>query len=185
MGESDITGLLARWRGGDKLAEAALIDRLYPELHAMAQQRLRGPSLRLTLSATELVNELYLRLLERRSPYEGRRHFFVVASGVMRRVLVDLLRARGAEKRGGQNEHVELIPGGEGDQVASEGLMDWLALDEALVSLEKRDGIAARVVELRYFGGLNNDEVAEELGVGVATVVRHWQFARAWLLKRM
>lgn len=185
MSDKDITQLLVRWRAGDKQAEATLMDELYPQLRAMAQQQLRGSNYRLTMRATELVNEFYIRLLDQRAPFESRRHFIAVASGVMRRVLVDLLRARAADKRGGNVDHVELSPGGEADQVATEYALDWLTLDEALTKLEQRDKIAARVVELRYFGGFNNDEVAEELGVGVATVVRHWQFARAWLHKRL
>ncbi len=185
LGDEDITGLLQRWRSGDKAAEASLLEVLYPRLCAMAQQQLRGSDYRLTMRAPELVSELYIRLLDQRSPYESRRHFFAVASHVMRRVLVDLLRARAADKRGRHIDHVELAPGGEADHVVHEDTMDWLALDEALITLERRDAIAARVVELRYFGGLNNDEVAAELDVGVATVVRHWQFARAWLHKRL
>jgi RNA polymerase sigma factor (TIGR02999 family) len=185
LSDSDITGLLVRWRGGDKAAESSLVDALYPQLRAMAQQQLRGNNYRLTMRATELVNEFYIRLLDQRTPYESRRHFIAVASSVMRRVLVDLLRARAADKRGGNHDHIELTPGGEAEQVAGDLVMDWLVLDEALTELQRRDKIAARVVELRYFGGFNNDEVALELGVGVATVVRHWQFARAWLHRRL
>lgn len=185
MSEGDITRLLVRWRAGDKTAESAVMDMLYPQLCAMAQRQLHGAGGRVTLRATELVNELYIRLLDQRAPYENRRHFVAVASSVMRRVLVDLLRARSADKRGKHHEHVELIPGGEADQPNDESGVDWLVLDEALTTLQRRDEVAARVVELRYFGGLNNDEVAAELGVGTATVVRHWQFARAWLHKRL
>jgi len=185
LSENDITGLLTRWRAGDKSAESALMDALYPLLCSLAQRQLRDSSHRVTLRATELVNESYIRLLDQRTPWENRRHFVAVASSVMRRVLVDLLRARAAEKRGRDYDHVELVPGGEADQVTGEPAMDWLVLEEALTTLERRNSGAARIVELRYFGGLNNDEVAAELEIGVATVVRHWQFARAWLHKRL
>ncbi|HEY2345667.1 MAG TPA: ECF-type sigma factor [Xanthomonadaceae bacterium] len=185
MGENDITRLLARWRTGDKAAEGALMDALYPQLRDLARRQLHGASHRLTLRATELVNESYLKLLDQRTPWENRRHFVAVASSVMRRVLVDLLRERAAEKRGHGIDHIELVPGVEGEPAASEPALDWLVLEQALATLERRDAIAARVVELRYFGGLNNEEVAAELDIGVATVVRHWQFARAWLHKRL
>jgi RNA polymerase sigma factor (TIGR02999 family) len=181
----DITELLARWRDGDKPAEAALLDMIYPQLCALAQRQLRDANYQLTLRATELVSELYIRLFDQQLSYERRRHFFAVASGAMRMVLVDLLRSRTAQKRGRDFNHVELAAGGEAEQQAAEESVDWLALDEALTTLQRRDPIAARIVELRYFGGLNNDEVAAELGIGVATVVRHWQFARAWLHKRL
>jgi RNA polymerase sigma factor (TIGR02999 family) len=185
LNNSDITGLLARWRGGDKSAEAVLLDTLYPHLRAIAQQALRAANYRHSLRATELVNESYLRLVDQRVAFASRSHFIAIASTVMRRVLMDLLRARAAEKRGADVDRVSLEPGSEGDQATPEDAIDWLALDEALTALDRRDATAARVVELRYFGGLNNDEVAAELGVGVATVIRHWQFARAWLHKRL
>jgi RNA polymerase sigma factor (TIGR02999 family) len=185
LNQSDITGLLERWRAGDKSAETALLDAIYPHLRALAQQALRSTNYRLSLRATELVNEAYLRLLDQRAPFENRDHFIAIASSVMRRVLMDLLRARAAEKRGADIDRVSLELGGDGDQVASEDAIDWLALDEALTTLEQRDATAARVVELRYFGGFNNEEVAVELGMGVATIVRRWQFARAWLHKRL
>jgi RNA polymerase sigma factor (TIGR02999 family) len=185
LNESDITGLLARWRAGDKSAETELLDVLYPYLRAMAQRELRAANYRHSLRATELVNESYLRLVDQHVAFASRSHFIAIASTVMRRVLMDLLRARAAEKRGTDLDRVSLEPGGEGSQVACEEAIDWLALDEALTTLDRRDATAARVVELRYFGGLNNDEVAAELGMGVATVIRHWQFARAWLHKRL
>lgn len=185
MKNGDITGLLQRWHEGDKAAESALVERIYPELVVLARSQLRSSRQKMTLRATELVSELYIRLSLQRLPYENRRHFFAMASAITRRVLVDLLRAREAEKRGRLIEHIELEPGGDADRLPAANLLDVLALDEALKVLEERDAIAAQVVVLRYFGGLNNDEVAAELGVGVATVVRRWQFARAWLLQHL
>jgi RNA polymerase sigma factor (TIGR02999 family) len=185
VNDLDITGLLGRWQDGDKSAEESLLAALYPHLRAIAQREIGAAGHRLSLRATELVNESYLRLVGQRSPYAGRNHFMAIASRVMRRVLVDILRAKTADKRGGGMDMLSLEPGGEAEQVAQEDSIDWLALEEGLVTLERRDTTAARVVELRYFGGLNNDEVAGELGVGVATVVRHWQFARAWLHRRL
>jgi RNA polymerase sigma factor (TIGR02999 family) len=185
MKSGDITGLLQRWHDGDKAAESALVERLYPELVVIARTHLRSSRQKMTLRATELVSELYIRLSDQRLPFDNRRHFFAMAGAITRRVLVDLLRAREAEKRGRFVEHVELHPGGDAELLPAGTLLDVLALDEALTVLEQRDAIAAKVVVLRYFGGLNNDEVAAELGVGVATVVRRWQFARAWLLQHL
>jgi RNA polymerase sigma factor (TIGR02999 family) len=185
VNDIDITSLLSRWQDGDKSAEDPLLTALYPYLRATAQRELRSASHGYSLRATELVNESYLRLIAQRSTYAGRRHFMALASRVMRRVLVDLLRSKMADKRGAGVDILSLEPGGDADQVAHEDSIDFLALEEALTTLERRDSIAARVVELRYFGGLSNDEVANELGLAVATVVRHWQFARAWLHHRL
>lgn len=182
----DITGLLQRWREGDKAAERAVVGAIYPHLRALAQRQLRDANYRLTLRATELVSELYLRLHDRETPYESRRHFMAIASSAMRCVMIDLLRARTADKRGGQMDHVSLEPGGEGEQLAAEEpVVDWVVLDAALTALERRNAIRARVVELRYFGGLSTEEIAAELDISVATVGRHWVFARAWLHKRL
>ncbi len=185
MGEDEITGLLQRWGKGDKQAEQQLIDTLYPVLRSIAQREIRGAGYRLSLRATELVHEAYLRLCSQRTTWNNQSHLLAIASHVMRRVLVDLLRARSAEKRGAGLERITLQPGGPADEVAQEDIIDWLELEQALTKLEERDDTAARIVEMRYFGGMNNDEVALQLGIGVATVVRHWQFARAWLHRRL
>jgi RNA polymerase sigma factor (TIGR02999 family) len=185
VAQTDITGLLALWRNGDKHAEQRLMEVLYPILHSMAHQELRSAAFRLTLSATELAHEAYLRLINQRVAAENRTHFLAITSRVMRRVLIDLLRARTADKRGGGVERITLELSGEAGAVAADEGIDWLALEQALTSLEQRDPIAARIVEMRYFGGMTTDEVASEMQIGVSTVGRHWQFARAWLHRRV
>jgi len=185
LDETDISALLAKWRTGDKQAEQTLMAVLYPALRAIAHRAIRPSAHQLSLRATELAHEAFLRLLDQRTHWENRTHFLGVASRVTRRVLIDLLREREAEKRGAGVDIIslELAPA---DDVSADGdRLDWMALEQSLQQLETRDPIAARVVELRYFGGLNNDEVADLLDIGVATVVRHWKFARAWLHRRL
>lgn len=178
-----ITQWLSRWRAGDLDARDALVDALYPILRAMAGKELRGG--RVTLRATEIVHEAYLRLCDQRAPWEGRAHFLAIAGQTIRRVVVDAARRSEAGKRGSGIQQVELsVADGSGELVES-GNLDWLMVDQELERLSRRDPSAAKILELRYFAGLTNDEIAEVLELGVATVVRHWQFGRAWLQYRM
>ena len=182
-----ITALLAEWRGGDKSAEDRLMGALYPMLRAIAHRLLRPSGHRLSLRTTDLAHESFLRLAGQRADWASRTHFLGIAARVTRRVLIDLIREREAEKRGADVEMIslDLEFDGDADIAADESRIDWLALEQSLQQLETRDPIAARVVEFRYFGGLSNEEVAEALDIGVATVVRHWKFARAWLHRRL
>ena len=181
-----VTDLLDRWRAGDRTAESDLMEHIYPALRAMAQREVGAPgSGKLTIRATELAHEAYLRLLDQRSPWQNRAHFLAVAGRTIRRVAVDLVRQRQAEKRGALVDFVTFDWHDEKGHPVATDAVDLLALDTALEGLAKRDEIAALVVELRYFSGLNNDEVAEVIGIGVATVVRHWRFGRAWLHSRL
>lgn len=184
---AEINDWLQRWQGGDREAEQRLIAALYPALKAIAQRSLRPLSHQLSLRATELAHEAYLRLAGQRTDWQGRAHFLGIAARVTRRVVIDLVRERQTEKRGAgvQIVSLEIAPVHDADAPAESNPIDWLQLEQALQQLEGRDPIAGRVVELRYFGGLNNDEVAAVLEVGVATVVRHWKFARAWLHRRL
>jgi len=182
----EVTDLLDRWRSGDRAAEADLMKHLYPALRAMAQREVSASaSGKLTMRATELAHEAYLRLIDQRTPWQNRAHFLAVAGRTIRRVAVDLVRARQAEKRGAGIDFVTFDWQDDKGQPSSGDNVDLLALDQALESLAERDAVAAQIVELRYFGGLNNDEVAEVIGIGVATVVRHWRFGRAWLHSRL
>jgi RNA polymerase sigma factor (TIGR02999 family) len=159
---------------------------LYPALRAMAQREVGAAGAgKLTVHATELAHEAYLRLLDQRAPWQNRAHFLAVAGRTIRRVAVDLVRQRMAEKRGALIDFVTFDWQDEKGQAAAPDTVDLLALDQALEALALRDAVAAQVVELRYFSGLNNDEVAEVIGIGVATVVRHWRFGRAWLHSRL
>lgn len=183
---ADIQLWLQRSRSGDHEAEQRLATALYPSLKSIARRNLRPVAHRLSLRATDLAHEAYLRLLDQRTDWQGRAHFLGIAARVTRRVLIELIRERQTEKRGAGVEFVRLeLEPDAGADAADGGGIDWIELEQALQQLERRDTVAGRIVELRYFGGLNNDEVAEALGVGVATVVRHWKFARAWLHRRL
>jgi RNA polymerase sigma factor (TIGR02999 family) len=172
-----ITVLLNAWTEGDPEALDRLIPLVYSNLRRMAgrQMRFEGPN---TLQPTALVNEAYLRLAGGDRSWQNRAHFFAVAAKVMRRVLVDAARARTADKRGGGQVKVALNP-------SVDGLLDrapeLIALDEALDALAALDARKAQVVEMKFFGGLSVEEAADVLRVSPRSVMRDWQFARAWL----
>jgi RNA polymerase sigma factor (TIGR02999 family) len=183
----DITALLTRWRAGDRGAGNALMSAVYPLLHELARLRLRRSGGDPTLSATELVSEAYSRLARNTViDYQNRAHFFAVAARAIRHFVVDYLRARGSEKRGGGLSFVTLDNAEDG---RAEDLIDlrtdWLAVHEALNRLEQIDGECARIVELKFFSGLTTEEIALASGISRASVVRNWRFARAWLLDQL
>ena len=181
---ADITRLLARWADGDAEAFEALMPVVYAELRKLAHHYLRQERPDHTLQPTALVHEAYLRLAGIRDmELRNRAHFYGAAARIMRRVLVDHSRQRHALKRGGPAPAV--VPFDEAIETPIDGTADLVALDEALGALEAIAPERARVVELRYFGGLSVDETADYLGVAPATVKRHWAFARAWLFKRL
>jgi len=179
-----ITRWLGDWRKGDEDARDRLFAFVQPELRQMAARFLRGERGDHTLEPNALVNELCVRLLgaEPRA-YGDRTHFFALAAQAMRRILVDHARARAAAKRGGVRHKVGLSAV-DGWRLAGHD-EDLIALDEVLAQLEASDARAARVVELRFFGGLSEAEIADELGVSVITVKRDWKAARAWLMARL
>jgi RNA polymerase sigma-70 factor, ECF subfamily len=177
---SDVTALLLAWRSGDAQAGERLLPMVYEELHRQAARAMRREDEAHTLQATALVHEAYLRLVDqRRVEWKNRAHFFGVAAQAMRRVLVDHARGRLAEKRGGAMQRVTL--GDAGSETSTDAGLEVLALHDALERLAALDPEQARLVELRYFGGLGIDETAEALGVSSATVKREWAVARAWL----
>jgi RNA polymerase sigma factor (TIGR02999 family) len=180
----DVTALLLSWSGGEAAAADRLIPVVYEELHRQAARAMRREGHSHTLQATALVHEAYLRLVDQqRVQWRNRAHFFGIAAEVMRRVLVDHARARDAAKRGGGAQRVTLS---DARGVPSDGAdADVLALHEALERLALLDPDQARLVELRYFGGLNIEESAEALGVSPATVKREWAVARAWLRREL
>ena len=179
----DITQLLLAWRGGDREALEALVPIVYEELRRLARHFMRGQREGHTLQTTALVNEAYLRLIDSsRVNWQNRAHFFAISAQLMRRVLIDFARAKASQKRGGElikvtlDEHVEAADAPEAE---------LLALDEALEDLARFSPRQSRIVELRYFGGLSEEEIAETLAVSTRTVRRDWNVARAWLFKRM
>jgi RNA polymerase sigma factor (TIGR02999 family) len=178
-----LTVLLNRMRQGDRGAGQRAVDLVYTELHRIAAGQMRRERPGHPLQATALVNEAYVRLIGG-GPMEiqDRGHFFAVASQQMRRILVDYARAGRAQRRGGGAPEVDLDLVQLGSEPRS---IDILALDEALQQLERLEPRAARVVELRYFGGYTDKEVVEALGVPLTTVRREWEFARTWLFDRM
>ena len=175
----DVTGLLLQWRDGRKEALDRLVPIVYAELRRVARARLRAERDGHSLRTTELVHEVYLRLVDLdRMTLDNRAHFFAVASRLMRQILVDHARRRGAEKRGGD---VTLISLADASPAAPTTAVDVLALDEALDALTALDDRLCRVVELKFFGGLTTNEIAEVLQLSPATIERDWSFARAWL----
>lgn len=182
-GPDDLTRLLAAWSGGDKGALERLLPLVYEELRAQARRQLSRERRNHTLQPTALVHEAFLRLQGQRSAqWENRRQFFAVAAQVMRRVLVDHARAHAAHKRGSGKTLIALEDAPEPSKQLD---VDVLALDEALDRLAALDARQARVVELRYFGGLSGEETASALEVSLATVNRDWALARAWLFRAL
>jgi RNA polymerase sigma factor (TIGR02999 family) len=175
----DISALLAAWGGGDTQALPRLISAVYPELRRIARQHLAGRRDGQTLESAALANEAYLKLIHAGSiRCENHAHFLALCSQIFRRILVDHARSRGSDKRGGRSERVpldEVLLGAEARGI------EMLALNEALESLAEIDTRKARVVELRYFGGLTVEETAEVLGITPIRVKRDWDKAKAWL----
>lgn len=184
---TDITELLSRWRAGDQDIENALLREIYPVLRDLARARLRRESGALTLRATELANEAYLKLCQvRGTTWNNRGHFYAVAAKAIRNFVIDYVRTRDADKRGGGLPFVPLDALDE--RVGSEVIsldVDWLAVHAALQELEAEDPASATVVELKFFSGMTNEEIADATGVSRATVVRQWRFARAWMATRL
>jgi RNA polymerase sigma factor (TIGR02999 family) len=179
----DVTELLMAWGNGDQDALSRLMPLVYDELHRLAEGYMRREHAGHTLQTTALVNEAYIKLVDSsRVRWQNRAHFFAVAAQLMRRILVDFARNRRYQKRGGDWRQVTL---GEGLGVATNVDSDLVALDEALQELAKLDPRKARVVELRFFGGLSLEEAAEALKISTDTVGRDWRAAKAWLKREL
>jgi RNA polymerase sigma factor (TIGR02999 family) len=180
----DVTSLLRIWSNGDERAFDRLIPLVYDELHLMALRYLAGERSNASLQATGLVNEVCLRLLGwDQVRWQNRGHFFGVSAQMMRRVLVDIARRRRADRRGGPA--IVHVPLDRVDVAQSVPDADLVAVNDALERLAAHDPRKARVVELRFFGGLSMDETAQALGVSVRTVHNDWTFARAWLYRAL
>jgi len=179
----EVTELLQAWSEGDERALQKLMPLVYEELHRLARRYMAGERSGHTLQTTALVNEAYLRLVDvRKLNWQNRAHFFGVSSQLMRRILVDFARSRRSLKRGGDAPTVSLEEG----LIVSPGCgADMVALDDALTALAAIDPRRSRVVELRFFGGLNVEEAAEVLKVSPETVTHDWKLAKVWLLREL
>jgi RNA polymerase sigma factor (TIGR02999 family) len=176
---SDVTQLLLAWQAGDRDALDRMLPLVYDELHRLAAGYLRRERPDHTLQPTALVHEAYLRLVKQRQvDWRNRAQFLGVAAGMMRRILVNHARDRSAAKRAGGRKQVSLSLVEDGRAPPD---VDLIALEDALARLAALDERKGRVVELRFFGGLNVEETAEVLGISPNTVVRDWSTARAWL----
>ncbi|HEX4952675.1 MAG TPA: sigma-70 family RNA polymerase sigma factor [Thermoanaerobaculia bacterium] len=178
-----VTRFLIAWRGGDERALERLIPVVYGELRRLAGRYLNRERASHTLETHDLIHEAFLRLVDQRQvDWRNRAHFFAIAAQMMRRILVDHARRRGYRKHGGGLRQLAL------DEVpdpAAQRDMDLVALDEALAELAQVDGELAKVVDLRFFGGLEHTEIAAALGVSNPTVRRRWRVAKAWLYRRL
>jgi len=180
---AEITGLLRAWGSGNVQALAQLTPLVYQELRRIARRCMSHERPGITLQATALVNEAYLRLVDVSGVrWQDRAHFFAISAQMMRRILVDAARARGSGKRGGG---IPRISYEDGVAAAPQGNAQLVALDLALEELAKIDARKAKVVELRFFGGLGVEETAEVLKVSPQTVMRDWRLAKAWLAREI
>jgi len=179
---AEVTGLLRAWSGGDQAALDRLAALVYDELHRMARHYMKDERTGNTLQTTALVNEVYLRLVDVNNvDWQQRGQFFAITAQMMRRILVDAARARGTHKRGGAVKvNVDEIP-----VMAPERDSSLVALDEALTAFSTVAPRQARLVELRYFGGLSEEEIAEVLKISPRTVRRDWEFAKSWLMREL
>jgi RNA polymerase sigma factor (TIGR02999 family) len=179
----DVTRMLVDWSGGDREAPARLMPLVYEELRGLARQYLQRERPDHTLQATGLVHEAYLRLVDQSTTtWQNRAHFFGVAAQIMRRILVDYARSHRTEKRGGGWDKLAFD---EALAPSAERSIDLVALDDALKDLLALDPRQSQIVELRFFGGLTNEEIGEVLEISPRTVKREWRMAKAWLRREI
>jgi RNA polymerase sigma factor (TIGR02999 family) len=179
---TNVTQVLLEWRSGNQEALDRLMPMVYDELRRLAGRYMRSERSEHTLQATALVNEAYIRLVDMEVSWQDRAHFFAVAARLMRRLLVDHARAHQRVKREGGAAKVSLD---EAVEVSSKPSVDLVALDEALTRFATFDPRKAEIIELHFFGGLSNEEVAEALGISRATVQRDLRLAKAWLSREL
>lgn len=181
----DITALLVEWSAGKHEALNDLAPLVYDELRRLAARELRRERPGHTLQCTALVHEAYLKLIDQRVNWHNREHFFAIAAQIIRRILVSYARTRNSSKRGGGNFKLEFDELDELMAPMVERHTDLEALDDALSALSGFDPQQARIVELRFFGGLSIEETARVLGISTSTVTRDWNIARAWLRREL
>ncbi len=182
MQQEEVTQLLQAMRSGDQAAAESLLPLVYGELHRLAKTYMRRERPDHTLQATALINEAYMRLAQQDVDWKSREHFIGIAAHVMRRVLVDYARAHNADMRGGGLKRVELE---DGLAISTDRLDEVLSIDEALGRLAVENPRQCRVVELRYFGGLSVEQIAEILDIAPRSVKRDWALARIWLFREL
>jgi RNA polymerase sigma-70 factor (ECF subfamily) len=184
LSSEGVTQLLIDWGKGDQAALEKLMPLVYSELRRLASNYLRRERGEHTLQPTALVNEAYLKLVnQRNAKWQNRAHFFGISAQLMRRILVDHARQHRAVKRGGSEQQRISITSAE--KIVEQPEVDILALHEALEELARMDEQQSRIVELKFFGGLSIEEIAEVFGIGHATVERDWKLARAWLRRQL
>ena len=180
---SEVSQLLVAWGNGDQAALSRLIPLVYQELHRIAGRHMRRESPGHTLQTSGLVNEAYLKLVDQKNVHwQNRAHFFGVAAQLMRRILVDHARKHARLKRGGDMQKLSLD---ETAIVSNDRAAEFIALDDALTCLAEMDPVKSRIVEMKFFGGLNFEEVAEVEKVSSRTIRREWRKAKAWLHQEM
>ncbi|MBL8125386.1 MAG: sigma-70 family RNA polymerase sigma factor [Pyrinomonadaceae bacterium] len=183
MEQPEITQLLLAWRKGERSALDELIPLVQTELRRLARNYMRRQKVGHTLQTTALVNEAFVRLVDsNRVNWQDRNHFYAICAQLMRRILVDFARKKASLKRGGERVQVTL---GDNVDVSDERDAEVVALDEALERLAKMNERQSRIVELRYFGGLTEEQIAETLDISSRTVRRDWNLARAWLYREL
>jgi RNA polymerase sigma factor (TIGR02999 family) len=182
-GPQSVTTLLQAWSDGDESALNKLTPLVYAELRRIAHHYMAGEASGHSLQTTALIHETYLRLIDhQKASWQDRAHFFSMCAHLMRSILTDFARSRLAQKRGGNAPHLSLD---EAPEISAEPRADLVALDEALKRLAAFDARKSQLVELRYFGGLTEDEAAEVLGISARTVRRDWKMAKVWLLREL
>jgi RNA polymerase sigma factor (TIGR02999 family) len=188
-GSPEISALIRAWSDGDQTALDRLTPLIYNELRRLAKRYTRNQHAAHTLQTTALVHEVYLHLVDANSAgWRDRAHFFAVSAQIMRRILIDAARARASQKRGGKVQlanHSTAVNLDEIPSLTSDRGAEFLALEDALTDLAQIDARKAKVVELRFFGGLSVEEVAEVLKVSPQTVMRDWRLARVWLAREL
>jgi RNA polymerase sigma-70 factor, ECF subfamily len=179
----EVTRLLLMWRSGDEAALNRLVPLVYDELHRLARRYMAAEQPGHPLQTTALVHEVYLRLVDANTiDWQNRAHFYAICARLMRRILIDFARSRNYQKRGAGFAHIQL------DEAATVSAVvgaEVVAVDEALKQLADIDGRKSEVVEMRFFGGLNVEEIAAALSVSPETVMRDWKLAKAWLLREL
>jgi RNA polymerase sigma-70 factor, ECF subfamily len=189
LGSEPITALIRAWSDGDQTALERLTPLVYGELRRTARRYMRSQRQGHTLQTTALVHEAYLHLVDGKDTgWQDRGHFFAAAAQIMRRILVDLAREHASQKRGGGLQHLSHSAGFNPDVIPARGTdrsIELMTLDDALIRLEKMDGRKAKVIELRFFGGLSVEETAAALKMSPQSVMRDWRLARAWLAREL